>query len=334
MRDVHLQLQGKERPPFGFVYITNVGSIFTLKKIPGLGKFQDGGLTYNNPTKLGLTEIKALHSNDPSAKRSALKVSLGTGTVVNSNAETHGSWWGDLWVFRLFRALWFSIDSQESSDEICRKEANRFEKELKMGVKRRRGEYFRFNIEFQGHQPRLDDSSKMPKMKALAQEEVVLQSSQLDQLAHCLIAESFVFELEPESILRKENGRYTCHGYILCCYRSGSPTFDALLRRLVRSSGTFLLRGRTLPGSVQDRSSLARDGNFRKRVCFDVSSKDDLVSVQLHERGSEPYNISGSPFSVNWLIEVQGLGRQFSGGNVKRKRKGSYDRGFRKRQRQ
>lgn len=223
------------------------------------------------------------------------------------------------------------MDSQESSDAIRRKEANHYERELKTGIKRRRGGYFRFNMEFQGRQPRLDDSSKMAKMKVLAQKEAMLQSSQLDQLAHCLIAEFFVFELEPGAIPRKENGRYSYTGYILCCYRSGSPIFDALLRRLMRSSATFLLRGRALPGSVQDRSSLSRDGNFRKRVCFDVTSKDDVVSLQLRERGSESYNISGSPFSVNWLTEAQGLGRQFSGTNAKRKRRGSCDRGPRKR---
>lgn len=189
-------------------------------------------------------------------------------------------------------------------------------------------------MDFQGRQPRLDDSSKMPKMKALAQQEVMLQSSQLDQLARCLIAEFFVFELEVDSIPRKENGRYSCTSYILCCHRAGSPTFDALLGRLIRSSAAFLLRGRKLSGSIQDRSSLARDGNFRKRVCFDVTSKNDLVSLELQERGSEPYNISGSPFSVNWLIEAQGLRRQFGWKDgVKRKRKGSDDGRLRKRRR-
>ncbi|OAF60545.1 hypothetical protein VC83_03552 [Pseudogymnoascus destructans] len=179
------------------------------------------------------------------------------------------------------------MDGQESSDAVYKKVANSVE-DLTTVTNKRRGEYFRFNIEFRSQQPRLDDSSKIPEMKALAQGEVALQLSQLDQLAHCLIAEFFVFELE-----------------------ANSPAFNALLRRLTGLSAAFLLRGRMLPGSVQDRSSLARDGNFRKRVCFDVNSKEDLVSLQLQERGSEPYHISGSPFAVNWLIEAQGLGLPF-----------------------
>ncbi|OBT56258.1 hypothetical protein VE04_05114 [Pseudogymnoascus sp. 24MN13] len=309
--------------------------IFTPKKIEGLGKFQDGGLQFNNPTKLALAEIKEFFPNDLSAKRSTLKVSLGTGKAPEREPELHGSnsWWKDLWFFRLCRVLWSSMDGQESSDAIYNKEANSVE-DLKTVTNKRRGEYFRFNLEFRSQQPRLDDSSKIPEMKALAQGEVALQLSQLDQLAHCLIAELFVFELELESVPRKENGKYSCTGYILCCHRAGSPAFNALLRRLTGLSAAFLLRGHTLPGSVQDRSSLARDGNFRKRVCFDVTSKEDLVSLQLQERGSEPYHISGSPFSVNWLIEAQGLGRPFGRRDgVKRKRKDTNDREVKKRQR-
>ncbi|KFY17790.1 hypothetical protein V492_00388 [Pseudogymnoascus sp. VKM F-4246] len=302
--------------------------IFTPKKIEDLGKFQDGGLTFNNPTKLGLAEIKDFFHNDLSAKRSTLKVSLGTGKAPEREPELHGSnsWWKDLWFFRLCRVLWSSMDGQESSDAVYKKEANSVE-DLTTITNKRRGEYFRFNMEFRSQQPRLDDSSKIPEMKALAQGEVALQLSQLDQLAHCLIAEFFVFELELESVPRKENGKYLCTGYILCCHRANSPAFNALLRRLTGLSAAFLLRGRTLPGSIQDRSSLARDGNFRKRVCFDVTSKEDLVSLQLQERGSEPYHISGSPFSVNWLIEAQGLGLPFGRRDgVKRKRKGTNDR--------
>ena len=299
---------------------------FTPKKIAGLGKFQDGGLTDNNPYKLAMKEIKASF-DDPAAKRSTLKVSLGTGKAPDQDPEMYGSnsWWRDLWFIRLFRALWSSIDSQEGSYVIRKMETSSHEEGLKGGRKRRRGEYFRFNFDFRGRAPRLDDSSKIPEMKIHARE-AILHSKQLDRLAHCIIAELFVFELELESIPRKENGRYSCIGYILCCHRAGAPAFEALLGRLTKSSARFLLRGRALPGSIQDRSSLARDGNFRKRVCFDVAKREDLVSLHLQEKGSEPYNISGSPFSVNWLIEAQGLERRFGRSDgVKRKRKDNDD---------
>jgi hypothetical protein len=65
-----------------------------------------------------------LFPNDPSAKRSSLKVSLGTGKARDGDPEMYGSssWWKDMWIFRLFRALWSSVDVQENSDAIHRKE--------------------------------------------------------------------------------------------------------------------------------------------------------------------------------------------------------------------
>ncbi|KAH8587298.1 hypothetical protein B0O99DRAFT_527023 [Bisporella sp. PMI_857] len=309
---------------------------FTPKKIAGLGKFQDGGLTQNNnPLRLALQEIKALFPDDPFAKRSTLKVSLGTGKAPDRDPDMYGSssWWRDMWLFRLVRAFWSSIDGRESSDATRSKEASNFEEEPRNVNKRRRGEYFRLNVEFRSRQPRLDDSSKMPEMKILAQE-AMLHSKQLDRLAHCIIAELFVFELDQDSLPRKENGRYSCVGYILCSHRASTPAFHVLLGRLTKSLAKFFIRGRALPGSVRDRSSFSRDGNFRKRVCFDVTSKEELVSLHLREKGSEPYNISGSPFSINWLIEAQELRRPFGRPDgVKRKRKGYVEGLPRKRQR-
>jgi hypothetical protein len=64
--------------------------------------------------RLGLKEIKALYPNDPSAKKSSLKVSLGTGKALDDDRwmRGSGSWWRDLWLFRLCRALRSSMDGQ------------------------------------------------------------------------------------------------------------------------------------------------------------------------------------------------------------------------------
>jgi len=99
-----------------------------------------------------------------------------------------------------------------------------------------------------------------------------------------MIAELFLFELE--SVPRKENGRYLCSGYILCCHRVGTPALEVLLVRLAKSSAKLLLKGRILSGSIRDRSSNVRDGNPRKRVHFDITSKQEQVLVHLQE-GSE-----------------------------------------------
>ena len=59
--------------------------------IAGVGKFQDGGLKHNNPIKLTLEEIKDLFPNDPSIKRSTLKVSLSTGKAPDDDPGIYSS---------------------------------------------------------------------------------------------------------------------------------------------------------------------------------------------------------------------------------------------------
>ena len=180
MLGLRLQLRGKPSCCYNLRFSANLGRIFPPKNIAGLGKFQDGGLKHNNPIKLALEEIKDLFPNDPSAKRSTLKVSLGTGKAPDDDPGMYGSrsWWRDLWFFRLCRALWSSIDSQEGSDTIHRKELNNLQDELKTKKRRRRREYFRFNVEFNSQEPMLNDSSKMPQMKILARE-AMFHSKQL-----------------------------------------------------------------------------------------------------------------------------------------------------------
>lgn len=278
-------------------------------------------MIHNNPLQLGLKEIKTLYRGDPSAKRSALKVSLGTGKAVNNDPGMDGSnsWWRDMWFIRLGRALWSSMEGQARDDAVYSSERKKRTADSKNG---RRGEYYRFNVEFSGGEPRLDDASRIPEMKMRAREHLV-QSVEADRLALCLIAKLFVFELEGVPKKQLWDGRYPCTGCILCTLRAGTPALDELLERLAKSSARFLFRGRPLPGSIRDRSSLGRDGNFRKRVCFDVANKHDLFSLQLQIEGSEPFDISGSSFSVDVLLDAQGLGRLFSRPAGKRKRKDS-----------
>jgi hypothetical protein len=69
--------------------LTSQNRIFTLKSIAGLGKFQDRGLKHNNLIMLALKKIKALFLNNPFAKRSTLKVSLGTSKALDDDLEMY-----------------------------------------------------------------------------------------------------------------------------------------------------------------------------------------------------------------------------------------------------
>ena len=88
------------------------------------------------------------------------------------------------------------VEHQDENDEIFRKEQ---EKQLQKPTEKdqRRGQYFRFNVEFEGREPRLDDPTRMQELKDIAGQNVNHSSSkQLDHLARCVIAELFYFELE------------------------------------------------------------------------------------------------------------------------------------------
>ncbi|TVY85512.1 Calcium-independent phospholipase A2-gamma [Lachnellula suecica] len=296
--------------------------VFKTKYMVGFGKFQDGGLQHNNPMKLALEEIKVLNAMDPSAKNASLKVSLGTGKGASSGPQMHGSnsWWKDLWAIRLCRALWSSMGGHEENEHDLRDQESFRLQRNPTKPHSRRGEYFRFNVEFGGQGPRLDDVSRMKELKALAEESIEHSNpKQLDHLARCIIAELFYFELE--SVPRKENGRYSCSGHVFCRLRAGTPAFDSLLAQLTKASARFTLRTRILPGAIRDRSSLEKDGNFRKTVRFEVTAREDQISLCLWTEGSKPVGISGSPFSLNWLIKAQGLEHSFGGATVG-KRKG------------
>jgi hypothetical protein len=165
--------------------------------------------------------------------------------------------------------------------------------------KSKKGEYFRFDIEFKEKEPSLDDTSKMRELSAYARA-AIYKSIELDRLAQCMIAELFFFELD--SVPRKENGMYSCTSYILYRLRSKTAAFEALLGQLTKTLAKFFLGNRPLLGSIEDRSSIERDGNFRKRVYFQVSNRQSSMSIYLKEGSLELCNISGSPFSIDWLV--------------------------------
>jgi hypothetical protein len=214
------------------------------------------------------------------------------------------------------------MDSQENSDAIHRKIMKSQREERRTGQKARMGEYFRFNMKFTGSEPSLDDTSIMPELKNMAYDDINSDETKQDmkRLAKCLHAADFFFELD--SIPRRENGTYSYTSYILCRAQVGSSKFKNLLRELTISSAHFILRGHRLNGHIPHRLCFAQDGNFRKRVCFDITSRQKLVSIHLREGSSKSCDISGSPFSIDWLVEKQGFERYFgSCDHVERKRK-------------
>jgi hypothetical protein len=148
----------------------------------------------------------------------------------------------------------------------------------------------------------------MQELKGYARA-AISESSELDRLARCMIAKLFFFELDPSVVLikRNENSEFSCSGFILCRLRAKTAAFEALSNQLTKSLAVFLLENRPLPGFIKDRSLVDRYSNFRKKVSFEAPNRKSLISIQLKEDSSQPCNISGSLFSIDRLVEAQGL---------------------------
>jgi hypothetical protein len=145
----------------------------------------------------------------------------------------------------------------------------------------------------------------MPDLKSKAQADRSL-SKVIDNIAHCVIASLFYFELD--SIPERSNGEYIGTGCILCSLRYNNSAFRVLLDRLSSNNARFYLNNCPVPGIVGDPSSFGRDGNFRKRLELKVINK---FMISLKQDESEPCNISGSPFSIDKLVLAQGLNASF-----------------------
>ncbi|KAI9772425.1 MAG: hypothetical protein M1840_000628 [Geoglossum simile] len=188
--------------------------------------------------------------------------------------------------------------------------------------------YHRLDIEFDGPEPRLDDTNSMPGLKLKAQADRSL-SKVIDNIARCVIASLFYFELD--SIPEKSNGEHIGTGRILCSLRYNNSAFKVLLDRLSSNNVRFYLNDCPIPGIVGDSSSFSRDGTFRKRLELKVTSK---FMISLKQDETEPCNISGSPFSIDKLALAQGLNVPFGrADHRKRKRLSDGDISAKKRQR-
>lgn len=81
----------------------------------------------------------------------------------------------------------------------------------------------RFDVEFDGKEPRLDQVDRMEEMEALAKQ--AFKSEEVERLAYALISSLFHFEIESTPSLI--NGHFS--GYILCDFIYQHPAFRQLL---------------------------------------------------------------------------------------------------------
>lgn len=176
-------------------------------------------------------------------------------------------------------------------------------------------------MKFDQDEPRLDDVSSMSKLRSKVREDNSI-SVVIDNIARCMIASLFYFELNSKSEIVDD--KFVEIGAIQCEIRRHNSAFSLLLLQLVKASTTFYLNDSSIPGMIGDVSFLDVDGNFRKPVELNV---DERFIISIKQARSAPCNISGSPYSVRKLILAQRLDAHF-GTADHRKRKRSGDDGF------
>jgi hypothetical protein len=165
--------------------------------------------------------------------------------------------------------------------------------------------HFRLDIEFDGDEPRLDDTSKMQELKSKVWDDLLI-SKTVEEIADCLIASLFYFELE--STPKELDGQHLIIGHILCILSNSDPALKSLLDQLNSCSARFFIGNSPVSGAIGDRSFIDREGNFRKR--FEFRAKDNL-SISLRRGNSQPKSISGSPFTIERLVSAQNLDAHF-----------------------
>jgi hypothetical protein len=103
---------------------------------------------------------------------------------------------------------------------------------------------------------------------------------ELDRLVKCIIAKLFFFKLDPNILLEKdEASQFLYVRYILYCLRSKTTIYKALFSKLGSNLLKFLLGKHLFPSSIRNCSSLNRDRNFKKRICFATPDRQSLITI-------------------------------------------------------
>ncbi|KAI1839796.1 hypothetical protein JX266_013990, partial [Neoarthrinium moseri] len=293
---------------------------FKPRHIMGLGTFQDGGLMLNNPASIALEETTAIF---PLSAEPSLVVSLGTGSAKPRSPTTVDPphFFHDSFPARVYRAFWNSSSSRRAWQQLMNHK--------KLGDS---SEFFRFDLEFEGNGPGLDNVSEMEEVGRLARESIET-SPTLPKLVQHIRAQLFVFELSSTPITYCD-GRLQCRGPILCRLAFSTKELKVFLSQLQNKSASLRIINKALPHCFQDPIPQQAGIGFCMEVQFTVASRTEPFSIVLCEEEGTECNISGSPFTLQSLIRQQNMESWFgTADHRKRRLEASYEGGRGKRAR-
>jgi len=150
---------------------------------------------------------------------------------------------------------------------------------LKSDTKRHKEPYFKFDVEYDGYEPSLDNTTKMQQLRDYARR-AISESLEEERLVRRVFAKYFIFELESDP-KRGKNGQFICTKHIFCCFYNNNKALKVLLDQLEARSAKFLLYGQLIITLTASGSCLDPDGNFCARLHFEVHDRQSPISIQL-----------------------------------------------------
>jgi hypothetical protein len=276
-------------------------SFFKPMDIDGVGSVQDPGLLRNSPIFATLSEAGVLF---PYAQGPDCVVSLGTGGPRPdpggpSMAGSRGLW-KDGSLPRCGRAFLKTMEGNRDWQTV-----------ISFGEPKSSGKYHRVDVEYDaksGGPPMLDAVSEMSSLRSKALEDPSI-SPVLDSIARCVLSSKFYFELHTNP--RRIGEEYVGSGSIRCVLPADGEAFEVLMKRLHARSARLLVGEKHIT-EFEETSNLDRTGKFSVSVPVNVKlDAKATLSIFVQEGDTPPCHISGSPFSIEKLVEAQGLEAYF-----------------------
>jgi hypothetical protein len=90
------------------------------------------------------------------------------------------------------------------------------------------------------------------------------------------------------------------------------------MQQLNQGRAIVKCHGQVIKGSFRAESDMT-NVNFNQEVKFQVPSRQTSFQILLEEESSSPWDISGSPFTIDALSKQQGLNRCFGSEDHRRR---------------
>lgn len=164
----------------------------------------------------------------------------------------------------------------------------------------------RLDVSFEGMEPKLDDVRAVPRLKRRVRHDAAL-SAEIDSTVDCIIASLFYFELEAMPMQR--GSMLSCSGHIRCLRKHGDPALCLLIEKLVAWNARFVINNKIMGGNMLSPFFWDQTGNFGVPAEFQITGQELSVSLTWPDGRTHP--ISGSPYLIHQLVDVQGLNAPF-----------------------